>query len=1028
MNTQNRNLTAKRTCSLKVFALFIVFSCDSNSCTENVAGGFPSELRSGNRMQLKMTNQALEKVSDNSSLLANLNLGQEFNLTPDCSSTPEICCSGGNPEPVCGPIVIDTELQEGDLQRLELATNLTSNTIEVTLRTRIRSIDSIRVSTFGIGCDLNIDTTNGSVDDITFVVDLSPSIDPISRNTRFDVVGADLQNLQSDDLELDGNFLCGNILDPLLGLLRGTIRNEIEDQVTTVLNNGLCSSCPGGTVDECNAFADACTDGLCMTGSTCVQELGISGAISGDTISSALLGNIHLLSVLGESAEIQNNGLLFSFLTGSLPLGEGKPCGPEALPLPVTFEPPIPTLNGNTDPANNELFDIAIGLHQNYLNQFLVSGYNTGFFCLDIGVETSGQLVSSSIAPLLFPSLNDLLSNQNTPLEIGLRPQLTPSVFLGQREAGEDHTLLFQMPGLAIDFIAPIAGQDVVVLTTRFDLTLPVRLTADDEGGISLEITDLSDATSNFSVSNRHGLLESDQDLETRIPLLIQVALPGLLGSIGSFGLPGFGGFQLKIKPGGVQLLENDQFLGLFADLEPSDGTTQAGGCSSSKRKTPWGALLLLLFFTLAVKKKRIRSLLFLSFFASGCSSCGDDDQTSCEDTCLPGELSLNDVGSFNDIVVGAERTIVLAYEKELGDLLAADVIDEDSVLQWNFIDGVPDERPTFEPETLRNGIDEPGPDRGQAFSASMQNGLGFASYLGSVPTSLHFAAEESLGTWQSHPILETLDGDSHFTSIGTDDQGRIVIAYNLVTKRAGFQDFEGQLNIARSNDPTPTQSSDWTHVTVASVVVPCFDETCQSPWPEDVVSSPIGTGLYLQLLGDESEYVSYYDSVTDTWNLRQFVNEAWTEVHTQNESGSHSNTFLDSTGTFHVAFQKQRQLETFSFTPGSGVDSSAVVDNGLREGTFKPNLVGQGNAIFVEDNQLKLLYQDGSAANLRLAQRSETNEWTSDVFLESTSETELVGFRTHIDGQGGIRWASTYQLDPLQEQRGKLVLKILAE
>ena len=1014
--------------SIRTCVVFFALSCNSNTCTEKVDGGFPSDQRSGNRIQVKLTEQALEKISNDTSLLSDVGLGQDINLSADCSSNLEICCDGGNPQPICGPIVIDTDTQEGDLPRLELATNLASNTIEVTLRARIQTANAIRVSSFGIGCDLSIDTTRGSVDDITFVVGLSPSVDPISRNTRFDVAGTDIQNLQSDDLDLDGNFLCDTILDPLLGLLRGTISDQIESQVADALNGGLCMSCPSGELSECNEFSDACTDGVCMSGPSCTQELGVSGAINGATLLSSIQGQIHLLSVLGESVDLQPNGLLFSFLTGSLPLEENTLCGPEAVALPVTFENPIPALNGNVDPSNNEPFDIAIGIHQNYFNQFLTSGYNAGFFCLDLGVETSDQLVSSSIAPLIFPSLNNLLADQNTPIRLGLRPQLAPNVTLGP-EASSENTLLFEMKELDIDFIVPIAGQDIVVLTTRFDLSLPIRLTADDNGNVSLEITDVSEVTSNFSIVSKHGLLESDEDLETRIPLLFQVALPGLLGNLGSFALPGFGGFQIKIKPDGINVLENNQFLALFANLEPSDGSQPASGCSTTPHDGPWGVCLLFLLLCLWLKRHRIRALLFLTIFASGCSSCGDEDETSCDGACLPGELSLNDVGFYNDIKTDGERTLVLAYEKELGDLMAADVVDEDSALDWTFVDGVPDERPVFDPSTLRNGIEAAGPLRGEALSLNMHEGLGLVSYLGQEPLSLHFAFEETPGQWQSHPVLDNVDGHSHFTSVGIDDQGRIVIAYNQVIKMSGAESFEGRLNIARSNDANPGGSDDWTHDTVARVEVPCFDDTCESPWPSGVVSSPIGTGLFLQLHGEDSDFVTFYDSITQTWNLHRFVNGGWTELASVDESGSHSNTVFDSSSTtFYVAHQKARRLESFSFTPGIGLGPVQQVDDGLRQGSAKPNLVGQGSFIFLQSGALNLFYQDGSAANLRLAKRNDANEWTSEVFMESTRDTDLVGFRTHMTGQGGTKWVSTYRLDPLEEQKGKLVLKILAE
>src|SRR6185503_6513626 len=110
-----------------------------------------------------------------------------------------------------------------------------------------------------------------------------------------------------------------------------------QDLIPSALEDQLCKKGPGGSADECSAFADACDSGVCMKGGECEQELGLAGRLAAASvlggISSGQAGSMDIYEVAGGYAKSDNGGLSLGIWGGMLPASEERDrCGPPSEP------------------------------------------------------------------------------------------------------------------------------------------------------------------------------------------------------------------------------------------------------------------------------------------------------------------------------------------------------------------------------------------------------------------------------------------------------------------------------------------------------------------------------------------------------------------------------------------------------------------------------------------------------------------------------------------------------------------------
>lgn len=551
-------------------------ACGGCEGIEPIPGGFPADQRSDNAVQVRVTSSALSTLSQDPATLVQGLLGGplSINVPGSCGSDPEICCDGGVPAATCGPINIDLSLRPGDDARLVLDPVEGQKRLTVTLRARVQTAMDLPVKAFGISCGAELNTANGDNDDLEIVVPVNFEPQHAS-GTRIVVGDIVINRLDDEDIDLNGNFLC-DAASWGVQFFTGTLKDTFSEQIKNAIQGQTCKACETGDVAECGPFASACTDGTCMQGDQCLQELGIvgrirAGALLGD-LSPGTQGAFDLYEVAGGHAESNTDGLALGLRGGMLPSGAPRDrCGPPATAPTRPAITPSVFFAANTRPDTGEAFDIGIGIHASQLAQFAYAAYDGGFLCLTIGARTVAQLSTGTLV-LLSESLGNLVE-MSSPMAVGLRPQAPPVITLGKNTETEPLlTLGFQQ--IEIDFFAAIDGQYTRVFTAVADIALPIGLQVTDTGELAPTIGDVSQAFTNISVKNSEALTESPEQIAAVLPTLLELVLPALGDSLGTIALPSFGGLTIAVTavtavPQALNGTDNS-YLAIYGNLAPA--------------------------------------------------------------------------------------------------------------------------------------------------------------------------------------------------------------------------------------------------------------------------------------------------------------------------------------------------------------------------------------------------------------------------------------------------------------------------
>ena len=554
------------------------------SSLEPIPGGFPSAARTPNAGQVRVSQSGLATVAaDPAALLGGLlgGGGLTFDVPASCGGNPAVCCPGGNPQSPCGPIVIDLAAHPGDLPRMELRPAQGASRLDVTVRARVRTQMDIPVTIPLIGnCGIKIDSAPGAAPDIKLDIPINFRQDAMASTTRIEPGDVVVSQLTSDDVRLTGSLGC-QAASLGLGLFIGTLTSTFADAIKGAIADQACKACPSGDVGECGPFATACTDNVCMRADdTCYQEVGITGRARGGNLFASLSpgtgGAMDVYEVAGGYATSNTNGLALGLLGGFRPAGVARDrCGPAATaPARVTI-PQSAFFQGNTRPDTGAAFGLAFGLHQSQIDELAYSLYDGGLLCLTVGTRTVDLLTTDTLG-LIAPSLANLLSKTGA-VAVGLRPQAPPTMALGANTftTAMDGTVTVDEPlldinfaGLELDFFVSIEDQYVRIFTIVTDLHLPLGMQVNAAGELEPVFGDLAGAFTNLSVKNSEALTEDPAQLALRFPSLLELALPGLAGGLGSFALPSLGGLNLEVTD--ITAVDGKQFLAIFANLVPA--------------------------------------------------------------------------------------------------------------------------------------------------------------------------------------------------------------------------------------------------------------------------------------------------------------------------------------------------------------------------------------------------------------------------------------------------------------------------
>ncbi|HEY1554519.1 MAG TPA: hypothetical protein VGF94_06760 [Kofleriaceae bacterium] len=581
-------------------------SCSGGGCGgcttfQPIPGGFDPAKREANAVQARVTSSAISVIESNPATIVGGLLGTAtngiitFSVPSSCAGNPYVCCdSSNNPVQPCGPLDIDLNRHSGDPQVLVLDPVQGSSELNLTINTRIKTEMDLPFNYSGLACGVHLDSTGAGDPYLTITATIQFVQDATTGTTRINATNIAIPNLDGGDISLDGHDLGSDIecgaasffLQFATSLITGQLTTPIQDAI----NNATCKSCPSGDVAECgSSFATACTNGTCMEGNVCLQELGLDGRMPGTSLfgsfSPGTTGALDLYEVAGGAAATQTNsgGISLGLLGGMQPGGAPRDrCGPDATDPGIVTVPVSAYFQGNVRPDNSQPFDVGFGVHKSQLTEFAYGGYQGGLLCLTVGHDVVSQLTTDEIG-LLSRSLGNNLVAHSSPMAIGLRPQSPPTITLGPNtfmDDGMGNQVLDQplldvrFTGLELDFFAEVDDQYIRVFTVVLDMHLPVGMQVGAMGQLVPIIGNPSDAFTNISVKNSDAVTETPADLAALFPSLLPLVLPQLSGGLPSLALPSLGGLDLDVTAiTAVDDRDGDgvgDFLAIFANLVPA--------------------------------------------------------------------------------------------------------------------------------------------------------------------------------------------------------------------------------------------------------------------------------------------------------------------------------------------------------------------------------------------------------------------------------------------------------------------------
>jgi hypothetical protein len=387
----------------------VAAGCAGDGCLQPIPDGFPPEQRMPGAIQVRVTETGLAALEDNIGAVVGALVpdGLNFEVPDVCGDNPEVCCGGGP-----GTCVVEVDLapRPGDPPRLVLEPGPAADSVGVTVRARARTLGSgleVDYETFltTADCEVTLDTTRDGADSLTVTADLRLTQDPTTGTTRAQFANVGVGDLDSDDIDIDGDLLC-DLADFFRGFFIDQIRDQLQQQAGQAVSDQLCKRCVGDA--ECAPFG-ACVAGMCEiddgAGRRCLQELGLAGRVLTSELLPAVSPypaiDLHLIA--GGFVDTPAAGLNLGILAGARPVDAtgAPPCGPPAdAPVAPASIPPIALLGQNAAPELGA-FDVGLGVHRSFLDRTAWSIYQSGGMCAQVDHTTADVLTTETFGTVL---------------------------------------------------------------------------------------------------------------------------------------------------------------------------------------------------------------------------------------------------------------------------------------------------------------------------------------------------------------------------------------------------------------------------------------------------------------------------------------------------------------------------------------------------------------------------------------------------------------------------------------------------
>ncbi len=535
------------------------------STTPLPAGGLPADQTVEGGGQIRVTPSGMNKIQSLARDMVEEQLGEGFCVPPtelgDPSSllgTGARLCQGNQNQcrPGCDTdIHIDTiTVSAAGPQTLRLRAQVDA-TLTVPTSFQIVGVPGscnvgVTANNFVLIADIPLTIDNGSGE----LVIGTPNLPRPSLSVDFSGCG-----FGSVLLDLFSGFFTDFIIDAVIDTVRPTLEGLIRDLIPNPMG-------VAGTMDLGSLLA------------------GVSSGSSGALEARVLPGGY--VRLVGGGLSV---GVITGFNADSNPAtrapdldSEVARCVPPLLPLDFTAAPhslprTIPrqtfalpaagAFNGNPEPAGK---DLSIGLSEttfDLLGHHLVT---SGAACLGIGTAQVPQL-SLGIFGFVSQSLAELGSgNGKDPMLLVTRPTRAVDFAIGDGTE-QSPRLQLKIENFDVDIYAFIYERYVRAFTMSLSLDVGLNLEVEQAEGqpvtIKPVLVGLSSKNIRVKVENAEFVREPAAEIQTKLPLVFDLALPALLGGLPSIALPAFAGFSLQDIAIGKVMTDEDAFLAVQGNL-----------------------------------------------------------------------------------------------------------------------------------------------------------------------------------------------------------------------------------------------------------------------------------------------------------------------------------------------------------------------------------------------------------------------------------------------------------------------------
>ncbi|HJZ85732.1 MAG TPA: hypothetical protein VKN99_11210 [Polyangia bacterium] len=314
------------------------------------------------------------------------------------------------------------------------------------------------------------------------------------------------------------------------------------------------------------------------------------------------------------------------------------------------------------------------------------------------------------------------------------------------------------------------------------------------------------------------------------------------------------------------------------------------------------------------------------------------------------------------------------------------------------------------------------------------------------------------------------------YTSLTLDKNGLPQIAYMAHGLPDGMGSFQAELRFARPRTASPAAATDFTIQKVDQLAIGCKglcagNQVCTAmpqkcvatatgcspgcgttqgcvsgasgPSCVDIIAAPKaydlpeGVGLFAHAarLANDDPLIVYHDRTNGNLKLAQFTSTdmMWHLSLLDGQDamgmdigdvGQWCSVAVGAGDTIHIAYQDAivDTLRYLQIAPGGGAPVKELADDGVRaDGTHS---VGDDTQIMVDaGGNVRIVYQDGRAVAMQMAQRTGPATWTH-MDLPSPMSALGHGFFPKLVADGATLWASDFYYDRNVRPFGQLEVK----